>query len=108
MQPQCHAWNPCQDGYNDPKGHCRGPKGPGLKASRSGVCDVQQPSPFQAQNNVFRYTTEELLSITAQYANGKEAADPLPISGGREVALCSSKAMPSNVVIPDAMGDTKR
>jgi hypothetical protein len=72
------------------------------------VCHAQQPSPFRAPNNVFRYTTEELLSITAQYANDKEAADPLPVSGGREVTLCSSKAVPSNVVIPDAMGDTKR
>jgi hypothetical protein len=55
---------------------------------------MQQLLPFLAPNEVFWYTTEELLSITTQYATNKEAAKPLPIPGGREV-------VPSNIAIQD-------
>jgi hypothetical protein len=70
------------------------------------ACDNRRPS--EHRTTLFRYTTEELLSITAQYAINKEATKPLPISGDREAVPCSNKAAPSNVVIQDIKGGKKR
>jgi hypothetical protein len=46
-------------------------------------------------------TTEELHSIAAQNATGKEATELLFIPGYREVTLCSSKVAPSDVTVQD-------
>jgi hypothetical protein len=61
--------------------------------SGSGMCDVWQPTPFRAQNDVFRY---------------KEAAEALCVSSGREVVPNSSKAVPPYAAIKDAKGGKKR
>jgi hypothetical protein len=59
------------------------------------MCDARQPPSFRALNDIFRYTTKELLNITAQYATSKKAAPS------------SSKAAPSNITAQDAMKDAK-
>jgi hypothetical protein len=106
-QSEHHAWNPRQGRHSDQKGHCLGLKGPGPKASRSSVHVSQQPPPFWTPNDVVRYNTEELLSITAQYATNKEAARPLPIPGGREAVLNSNKAVSSSITVPATKKDAK-
>jgi hypothetical protein len=52
-------------------------------------------------------TTEELHSIAAQNATGKEATELLFIPGYREVTLCSGKVAPSNVTVQDTKKGTK-
>jgi hypothetical protein len=73
--------------------------------SGSDMRDVQQLPPFRAPNNISKYTTKELCSITTQYATSKGAAKPLPISGHREAVPSSSNVTPSNVIIQDAKKD---
>jgi hypothetical protein len=51
-------------------------------------------------NDIFRYITEELRSITAQYTSNKEAAELLRILG-------SSNTAPSDTTIQDARRDAK-
>jgi hypothetical protein len=53
-------------------------------------------------NNVFKYTTEELLSIAIQYATIKEATKLLPIPGSREATLDSSNLALFDAIIQDA------
>jgi hypothetical protein len=66
--------------------------------------DVQQPPPFQAPNNIFRYTTEELRSVAAHYATinkvatlrstpsrGKEVLSDIAIHDAEEVAKGGKK-----------------
>jgi hypothetical protein len=45
-------WNPCCGGRDDREGHSRSPKGPGLKAFGSNVCDAHFPKHFLAPSNV--------------------------------------------------------
>jgi hypothetical protein len=71
------------------------------------MCDARQPPSFRALNDIFRYTTKELLNITAQYATSKKAAKALLVPSGREAAPNSSKAAPSNITAQDAMKDAK-
>jgi hypothetical protein len=63
-------------------------------------------------NDIFRYTTRELLSIAIQYVTNKEVARPLPIPGDREVARSSTNVAPSSITIQgtkkDAKGGKKR
>jgi hypothetical protein len=63
------------------------------------MCSAQPPPPFRASNNNFRYTTKELLNLTAQRTTSKEAAGPLPVLGGRE--------MVPNSAVQGAMKDVK-
>jgi hypothetical protein len=70
------------------------------------MCGNRRPSGHQ--NDILRYTTKELLSLTNHYANCKEAADSLPVSGGREAVSGSSKAVQSNATLQDAKGGKKR
>jgi hypothetical protein len=53
--------------------------------------EAEQPPPFQALNDIFRYTTEELCSVAAQYATSNEAAELHPAPGSREVTPNNSK-----------------
>jgi hypothetical protein len=92
------VWNPRHTarlvgghGRNDRKRHYRDPKGLGLKASASGMRDAQEQLPFRAPNIIFRYTTEELPSLAAQYTTSKGAATPLHVAGDREAALAVAK-----------------
>jgi hypothetical protein len=58
--------------------------------SGSGVCDVWLPPHFRAPNDVVRYTTKELLDITAQYATDEEATGDVLDVGSREARGHSS------------------
>jgi hypothetical protein len=110
--PKPCAWNPCWGGHNEHEGHNLGPKGLGPKASRSDVHDTRQPPHYWAKNNIVRYTPEELLNITAQYASNEVVAGPLLVPSIREADPGSSQAMPSSIVIQgvkkDAKGSKKR
>jgi hypothetical protein len=84
---------------------------PTPKASESSMYDVQQPPHFLVLNDVTRYTTEELLDITAQFATDEEVIEPLPILGGREMVPDNSQAVPSGVTVQggkDTKGGKKR
>jgi hypothetical protein len=61
------------------------------------VCETQQPSCFWALNDVVRYTAEELIDVSEQYAISEEVARPLLVSGGGETVPSSSRAAPSNI-----------
>jgi hypothetical protein len=89
------------------KGYYRDLKGPEAKAPRSGVHDAQQPPSFHALNDIFRYTTEELRSITTQYAIGNEATKLCPGLGSWAVTPRSDKEAPSDVAIHDTKKDAK-
>jgi hypothetical protein len=78
-----------------------------VKAHESGVSDAQESPPFQAPNDIFRYTTEEVHSVTAQYTTGNEAAKLRPAPGSREVTLSSSKEVSSDAAIHDAKEGAK-
>jgi hypothetical protein len=91
---------PGAGGHNDQEGHSRGPKGPGLKASKSGMHDMQQSPHFRAPMDFVRYTTKELLGITTQGATNEEAVKPLPVPGNSRVA-------PSGVVIQGKQEEMK-
>jgi hypothetical protein len=84
------------------EGHCRGPKGLGEKVPGSGVCDAQQQPPFQAPNDIFRYTTRELRSVTTQYSTNNEAAELHPTPSRREVTPRSGKEVSSDIAVHDA------
>jgi hypothetical protein len=43
-------------------------------------------TPFQAPNDIVKYTTNELLDISALYTNNEEAVRPLLVPGGRGAA----------------------
>jgi hypothetical protein len=73
-----------------------------MKESRCNVCDVQQPLPFWALNNIFRYTTEELCNIAGQYVMRKETAKLLPIPGSKEATPCSNNMAPSAAAVQNA------
>jgi hypothetical protein len=73
-QPERCVQNLRLGGHDNWEGHNLDPKGLGPKASGSGVRDTWLPSCFWTPNDVIRYTTEELLDITAQYASNEEAA----------------------------------
>jgi hypothetical protein len=73
----------------------------------SGMHDAQQQLPFQALNNIVRYTTEELLSIATLYATRKVEARPLPVPGSKEVNPSNNKAVPSSIIIQGTKMDTK-
>jgi hypothetical protein len=107
VQPKCHVRNPCQGRHGDQKTHRCDPKGPGAKAPRSGMYNAQQSPSFQASNDVFRYTNEELCSIAVQYATGKEVVDLLPVPGSREVILGSVKVVPYDDAVQDAKKGAK-
>jgi hypothetical protein len=96
-----------QGGHYDWKEHSHGPKGPGFKVSESGAHNVQQPPHFQAPHDIFRYTTEKLLSLAAQYTTSKEVAGPPPVLGGREAAPSSTKVTPSSIAIQGTNKDVK-
>jgi hypothetical protein len=91
----------------DRKEHSHGPKGLGSKAARRGVPNTQQPPPFWVLNDIFRYTTEELFSIVAQYATRKEAARPHPVLGSREAVPGSNKVASSSIAVQGARKDAK-
>jgi hypothetical protein len=64
-QPKCHSQNPRQGEHSDQMGcHCD-PKGQGMKASKSGVHNVQQPPAYWMSNDIFRYTINKLHSMAA-------------------------------------------
>jgi hypothetical protein len=69
--------------------------------------DAQQSPSFQASNDVFRYTTEELRSIAVQYTTGKEVVELLPIPGSREAILGIDKVAPSDDAVQDAKKGAK-
>jgi hypothetical protein len=71
-QPKQHMKNSRQDWHNDHKEHCRNPNGLGPKASKRDVRDAQQPLPFQAPYDIFRYTTKEMHNIASQHCTSKE------------------------------------
>jgi hypothetical protein len=71
------------------------------------VRDAEQPPPFRAPNDVFRYTTKKLFSIAAQYTTSKQAAEPLPALSNREMTPGNSKMMSSNITIQDAKKDAR-
>jgi hypothetical protein len=71
------------------------------------VHDAQQQPPFWAPNDIFRYTTEELLGITTQYATSKEACERIPVQGSREAVPDSNKAMPYNAAVQNSKKDAK-
>jgi hypothetical protein len=73
----------------------------------SSVHNTHPPPPFRAPNDFFRYTTEGILNLAAQYATNKEATRPLPILGGKETTPDSSKAVPSSIIIQGVMKDVK-
>jgi hypothetical protein len=101
---------PCvegQGGHSDLKGHCCDPKGLGPRASSGVVRDAEQPPPFRAPNDIFRYTTKKLFSIAAQYTTSKQAAEPLPALSSREMTPGNSKMMSSNITIQDAKKDAR-
>jgi hypothetical protein len=74
---------------------------------RHGLCDTQQPRPFQALKGIFKYTTEEMRSIATEYATSNVAAELRPTPGSREVTLSSGKEASSNAVVHDAKEGTK-
>jgi hypothetical protein len=78
-----------------------------VKAPRSGVCDAQQPSPFQAPNDVFMYTITELCSITTQYTTNNEVVKLHPAIGSWEVTPSSGKEALSDVTVHDAKKGAK-
>jgi Fe-S-cluster formation regulator IscX/YfhJ len=61
--------------------------------------NAQEPLPFRAPNDIFRYTTKELLNITPQFTTNKVAAGPLTILGSREAVPSSSRAASSSIAI---------
>jgi hypothetical protein len=69
--------------------------------------DAQQLSHFRAPNDIIRYTTEELLNITAQYVASEEAVGPLPIPSSKETVPGSSQVAPSIIVVQVAKKDAK-
>jgi hypothetical protein len=77
--------------------HCHDPKGPGVKVSGSVMHDAQLASSFWAPSDVFRYTTEELHSATAQYATINEAT-------GLHLAPWSRETTPSSCCDRTASG----
>jgi hypothetical protein len=60
--------------HSDRRGPHPDPKWLGVKVSGCGVHDVQQPLPFQATNDTFRYT-EELCSVAVHYATSNDDVD---------------------------------
>jgi hypothetical protein len=76
-------------------------------ASGSGVCDVLQLPHFRAPNDVGRYTTKELLDITAQYATNEETAGPLLVPGSREANPSCCRMAPSSIVVQGTKKDEK-
>jgi hypothetical protein len=59
--------------------------------------DPQQPPPFQAPNDIFRYTTMELHSVTAKYAVDNEVVELCPTPRSREATPSSDKEALSDV-----------
>jgi hypothetical protein len=100
-------WDSCQGKHSYQKGHLCDPKGPGAKAPGSSVHDTQQPPPYQAPSDIFRYTTEELRSIAAQYATGNETMKLCPTPSSREATSSSSKEASFDVTVHDAKEGTK-
>jgi hypothetical protein len=68
---------------------------------------VQPSLTFQAPNDFFTFTTEELLSLAAQRTTSKEEVGPLPVLGGREMVPDSSTVTPSSITVQGAMKDVK-
>jgi hypothetical protein len=98
--------------HNNRRRHYYDPKGPGVEASGSGMRDVQLMPPFQAPNNIFRYTTEEPHGVTAQHATSDEAAKLCPAPCSRKATPSSGKEASSDIAIQDievgTKGDKKR
>jgi hypothetical protein len=88
---------PAQGGHDNHEGHSLSPKGIGPKALGSVLCDAWFPQHIQALNNVIRYTTEELLDITAQHAPGEEVVGDVLVPGDWEAVLDICWVAPSNV-----------
>jgi hypothetical protein len=107
-QPKHHAWDPHQGEHNNQKGHCHDPKGLGAKAPRSGRHDAQQPPPFQAPRDIFRYTTMELRSVITQYTPGNEMTELHPAPCSREANLSSGKEVSFDITVHDANSGKKR
>jgi hypothetical protein len=86
---------PALGGCGNWEGHSHGPKGLGPIAPENSVRDAQQPPRFRTPNDIVRYTTEELLDITAHHATNKEAVGPLLVPSGRETVPSSNRAVSS-------------
>jgi hypothetical protein len=67
--------NPRSGKHSNWRKHYRDPKGPGVKASGSGVHDMQLMPPIQTPTDIFKYSTMELCSATAQYATSNEVSE---------------------------------
>jgi hypothetical protein len=58
-------------------------------------------------SNIFRYTTNELCSVTTQYATGNETTELCPAPSSREATLSSGKEVTFDVTVHDAKEGAK-
>jgi hypothetical protein len=68
------VWNPHHGEDSGRRRHDRDSKGPRAKAPRSGACNMPLLQPFLAPTDNVRNTTDELCSVTTQYAASSKAA----------------------------------
>jgi hypothetical protein len=82
--PGGQARNPHHGEHKSQRRHSCDSKGPGVETPRSGTRDVPLILPFQAPVDTIRNTTEELRSVTAQYATSNKADQlrPTPSNSG--------------------------